>query len=122
MDVGKMRSTPRAPNHDRRCLYEERGTILHGLVAAMRSPVDSFRRAALRTIVTMSDISDDEILHHTMQSMLQLPLVMPSVLWMSSEQGMEVPAPAVEFSLQTLAWWRMLWDAPMLGHLSRQLR
>ena len=48
-----------AESHDRRRLYEERVTILHGLVSAMRSPVEALRRAALRTIAT-SDINDDE--------------------------------------------------------------
>ena len=49
-----------APTHERRRLYEERVTILYGLISAMRVPIDALRRGALRTIATMNDISDDE--------------------------------------------------------------
>eukprot|EP00435_Cladocopium_sp_Y103_P008817 s843_g2.t1 len=49
-----------ATSQNRRRLYEERLTVLQGLLSAMRSPVDSLRVAALRTIASMSDISDDE--------------------------------------------------------------
>ena len=49
-----------ALTHERRLLYEERVTILHGLKFAIEGPDEAFRSAALRTLGNMSDISDDE--------------------------------------------------------------
>ena len=50
-----------AESHDRRRLYEERVTILHGLVSAMRSPVEALRRAALRTIAASGQPADNAL-------------------------------------------------------------
>ena len=49
-----------ADNGARRILYNERITILHGLRSAMRSDDTRWRRAALQSLATMPDISDDE--------------------------------------------------------------
>ena len=49
-----------ASSHERRLLYEERVTILHGLKFAIEGPDEIFRAAAYRTLGNMSDISDDE--------------------------------------------------------------
>eukprot|EP00435_Cladocopium_sp_Y103_P034030 s2111_g8.t1 len=45
---------------ERRLLYEERLTILHGLKSEVEGPDANFCAAALRTLGQMSDISDDE--------------------------------------------------------------
>ena len=47
-------------DHNRRRLYEERVTILHGLKAALNCDVEGFRVGVRRTLANMSDISDDE--------------------------------------------------------------
>ena len=47
-------------SHDRRRLYEERVTILCGLHPALTSEVESWRIPARQSLVTLSDISDDE--------------------------------------------------------------
>ena len=44
----------------RRFLYNERITILHGLQSAMKSEHAGWRRAALQSLATLPDISDDE--------------------------------------------------------------
>ena len=49
-----------ADNGARRILYNERITILHGLQSAMRSEDARWRTAALQSLATMPDISDDE--------------------------------------------------------------
>ena len=47
-------------DHNRRRLYEERVTILHGLKAALSCDVEGFTVGARRTLANMSDLSDDE--------------------------------------------------------------
>ena len=49
-----------AEDADRRQLYNERFNILYGLRGAMRSEHESWRTAALQSLATMPDISDDE--------------------------------------------------------------
>eukprot|EP00435_Cladocopium_sp_Y103_P056057 s286_g18.t1 len=49
-----------AETRERRILYGERVTILHGLQSAMTSGNPGLRAAALRSLGGMSDISDDE--------------------------------------------------------------
>ena len=49
-----------ADSGERRILYNERITILHGLQGAMRSEDARWRKAALQSLATMPDISDDE--------------------------------------------------------------
>jgi len=55
---GRRRLT--AQDGARRILYNERITILHGLQSAMRSEHAGWRRAALQSLATLPDISDDE--------------------------------------------------------------
>eukprot|EP00435_Cladocopium_sp_Y103_P006373 s485_g2.t1 len=49
-----------AEDPDRRKIYNERVTILHGLRRAMLSEHASVRSAVMQTLATMPEISDDE--------------------------------------------------------------
>eukprot|EP00435_Cladocopium_sp_Y103_P026354 s3208_g6.t1 len=58
--ISRERRYNNASTRERRVLYGDRVTILHGLRGALASEHAGFRASALRSLGGMSDISDDE--------------------------------------------------------------
>ena len=110
-----------APTHGCRRLYEERVTILYGLILAMRSPVETLRRGSLRTIATMSDISDDE------ESPSYAAIHAPASLRDAQRalnfiRAMEQDSSSGAVMSTNLIWLPTLWAEEMLIHLQMEVQ